>query len=267
MPRRWIPCARKRMVRKIIYLYHEYTHEHITHTGANKPKLLGIYFQRGLWILFIALIPITIVSLLSNQILIGLGQPKEVSTKAGVFVRLSILCLPSLFVYELIRKMMQAMNIMMPMLIVAAASNIFNIMLCYVLVSETSLGYQGAAVARIVSCVFMPICLLLWIKISGAFEKIWDGFDLKESLRGWKDWIEVGLGGALGMCLEWWAFEILAILSGLLPDPTTEIGSNAIMFNTTALTYMFYLGVAIASTVRVGNGLGSGDKRAVRILS
>ena len=66
------------------------------------------------------------------------------------------------------------------------------------------------------------------------------------------------------MCLEWWAFEILGLLAGLLPEATTEIGANAIMFNTTAVTYMFYLGVAIASTVRVGNGLGSGNQKAVR---
>lgn len=143
--------------------------------GAKKPKLLGIYFQRGLWILSIALIPITIISLLSGSILTMLGQDEEVSVKAGHFVTLSILCLPSLYVYELLRKMLQAMNIMMPMLFVAAASNIFNIGFCYYLVSETSLGYKGAAVARSVSCVFMPLCLLVYIKLSNAFETIWDG--------------------------------------------------------------------------------------------
>ena len=263
--------------------------------GAKKPKLLGIYFQRGLWILSIALIPITIISLLSGSILKMLGQNEEVSVKAGHFVTLSILCLPSLYVYELLRKMLQAMNIMMPMLFVAAASNIFNIGFCYYLVSETSLGYKGAAVARSVSCVFMPLCLLVYIKISNAFETIWDGtqrflaqlekfkrktltqqhtlnntqkhvlgWDFAESVKDWKNWIQIGMGGALSMCLEWWAFEILGLLAGLLPEATTEIGANAIMFNTTAVTYMFYLGVAIASTVRVGNGLGSGNQKAVR---
>ena len=64
------------------------------------------------------------------------------------------------------------------------------------------------------------------------------------------------------MCLEWWAFEILGLLAGLLPEATTEIGANAIMFNTTAVTYMFYLGVSIASTVRVGNGLGEGQSKS-----
>ena len=232
--------------------------------GAKKRKLLSIYFQRGLWILSIALIPITIVSVFSGSILIMLGQNEEVSKKAGHFVTLSILCLPSLYLYELLRKMLQAMNIMMPMLLVAAVSNIFNVALCYYLVSETSLGYIGAAVARSVSCVFMPLCLLVYIKLSNAFECIWDGWNLAESLKDWKSWIQIGMGGALSMCLEWWAFEILGLLAGLLPEATTEIGANAIMFNTTAVTYMFYLGVSIASTVRVGNGLGEGNQKAVR---
>ena len=232
--------------------------------GAKKPKLLSIYFQRGLWILSIALIPITIISVFSGSILTMLGQNEEVSKKAGHFVTLSILCLPSLYVYELLRKMLQAMNIMMPMLLVAAVSNIFNVALCYYLVSETSLGYIGAAVARSVSCVFMPLCLLVYIKLSNAFECIWDGWNLAESLKDWKSWIKIGMGGALSMCLEWWAFEILGLLAGLLPEATTEIGANAIMFNTTAVTYMFYLGVSIASTVRVGNGLGEGNQKAVR---
>ena len=130
--------------------------------GAKKPKLLSIYFQRGLWILSIALIPITIISVFSGSILTMLGQNEEVSKKAGHF-RHTLDFVPSFaLVYELLRKMLQAMNIMMPMLLVAAVSNIFNVALCYYLVSETSLGYIGAAVARSVSCVFMPLCLLVY---------------------------------------------------------------------------------------------------------
>ena len=67
--------------------------------------------------------------------------------------------------------------------------------------------------------------------------------------------------------LEWWAFEVLALLCGLLPSAIVDIGANAIIMNLSALIYMLYLGVSIAGNVRIGNALGAADPKRARVAA
>ena len=37
-----------------------------------------------------------------------------------------------------------------------------------------------------------------------------------ETLNGWMTFLKLGVPGTLMQCFEWWAFEVLAVLAGLL---------------------------------------------------
>lgn len=64
------------------------------------------------------------------------------------------------------------------------------------------------------------------------------------------------------ICLEWWAFEIGTVITGVLGR--TQLAVNSVLFNTLALVYMLGLGVGVAATVRVGNELGAGNPTAAK---
>jgi MATE family multidrug resistance protein len=53
----------------------------------------------------------------------------------------------------------------------------------------------------------------------------------------------------------------------LLPNAKVAIGANAILVNITATVYMFYLGIAVAGNIRVGNALGSNQPKRAQIAS
>lgn len=38
----------------------------------------------------------------------------------------------------------------------------------------------------------------------------------KETFKGWVKFLKLGVPGMFMQCFEWWAFEVLAILAGLL---------------------------------------------------
>jgi len=59
------------------------------------------------------------------------------------------------------------------------------------------------------------------------------------------------------MCTEFWAYEILGVMSGWLKNAETALGAHSIVFNVCSFTYMFYLGIADATSVRVGNFVGA----------
>ena len=112
------------------------------------------------------------------------------------------------------------------MMWIAVLSNLLIVGLTYYFLAYTDIGYNGAALARSIGNGSMPAMLFVYIKVTGAHEEVWSGF----SKKAWQDWgqfLKLGIPGMLALCLEWWAFEILAILCGLTKDPETAIGANA----------------------------------------
>ena len=69
----------------------------------------------------------------------------------------------------------------------------------------------------------------------------------------------------LMMCFEWWAFELIALLSGWLPNAVASIGANAVVGNISAVIYMIYLGLSVSGNVRIGNALGAGDASRAKV--
>ena len=70
--------------------------------------------------------------------------------------------------------------------------------------------------------------------------------------------------------LEWVAFEVIALLCGIIPDPEEAliaIGSNAIVLNVSTFIFMTYLGIGVAGNVRIGNALGAGDAHRAEVAT
>jgi len=66
------------------------------------------------------------------------------------------------------------------------------------------------------------------------------------------------------ICLEYWSFEGLVLLSGLLPNPQLETSTLSICLTTLALCYMIPFGIGAAVSTRVGNELGAGRPQAAK---
>ncbi|XP_015954194.1 protein DETOXIFICATION 51 [Arachis duranensis] len=61
----------------------------------------------------------------------------------------------------------------------------------------------------------------------------------------------------LSVCLEWWWYEIMIVLCGLLMDPTATVASMGVLIQTTSFIYVFPSSLGFAVSTRVGNELGA----------
>jgi len=61
---------------------------------------------------------------------------------------------------------------------------------------------------------------------------------------------------------EWWSFEIVALMAGVISD--VALAAQTVVLSTATLMFMITFGVAIATNVRVGNALGAGDVKAAK---
>jgi len=136
----------------------------------------------------------------------------------------------------------------------------------YYLVNYTSLGWLGAAVARTVGNMIMfPIVFVgMYFTDREFLSHVWAGFQVKEAItkQAISKFLNLGVPGMLQLVFEWGAFEIIALLCGILPnDEEAEIavGANAIVTQINSLLFMFYLGTSVSGNIRIGNALGAGD--------
>ncbi|KAL5070442.1 hypothetical protein RYX36_021329, partial [Vicia faba] len=72
------------------------------------------------------------------------------------------------------------------------------------------------------------------------------------------------------ICLEYWSFEMVVLLSGLLPNPQLETSVLSISLNTCWMVYMISVGLGGAISTRVSNELGCGNAQgavlALRVM-
>ena len=78
-------------------------------------------------------------------------------------------------------------------------------------------------------------------------------------------YLSIGLPSALMVCFEWWAFEILAILSGYIG--VEALACEVIIINIVSFVFMMPLGISFAASSLVGNYLGQGNPRQAKIFA
>uniref|UniRef100_A0A7N0TBD0 Multidrug and toxic compound extrusion protein n=1 Tax=Kalanchoe fedtschenkoi TaxID=63787 RepID=A0A7N0TBD0_KALFE len=232
--------------------------------GAKQYHLLGIQMQKAMLILTTVSVPLAFIWANTSTILTTLGQDPEISHEAGLYAQYMI---PSLFAYGLLQclvRFLQTQNIVFPMMISSGVTTLLHILLCWVLVFKSGLGSKGAALANSISYCINVILLALYVKLSSSCSKTWTGFSV-EALHNVYTFIRLAIPSALMVCLEMWSFEMMVLMSGLLPDPQLETSTLSISLNTAATVWMIPFGLSGAVSTRVSNELGAGRSHTARV--
>ncbi|KAG6616046.1 Multidrug and toxin extrusion protein 1 [Phytophthora cinnamomi] len=236
--------------------------------GAGKPKKLGIYLQSGLIVLGLAMIPVFFVNWYTESVLLMLGQPADVAMFAGRFSQILIPGIPAMYVYEMLKKVMQAQNVVLPMVYIAVISNLVNLGLGVFLTFYTPLGFDGAAIARLLSELVLPLCLVpYYVRNPHIPAEWWPGWQPKEAIDHLGKFLTLGLPGMVMMELEWISFEIMAAIVGWLPNSVVAISVHSVLVNVSTFAFNFFLGISVAANVLVGNYLGSNKPHHAKMAS
>ncbi|KAI3804822.1 hypothetical protein L1987_26657 [Smallanthus sonchifolius] len=224
--------------------------------GAKLYRMLGIYLQASCWISIFFSILISIIWFFTEPILILLHQDPEISKMAALYIKYLI---PGLFAFGIIHNLLrflQTQSIVYPLVWCSLVPFIVHIGFNYILVYRTPLGFIGSPLAVSVTFCISAVMLAGYVLLSQKFKKTWQGFS-KESF----DYVLVGLKLALPsaamICLEYWAFELLVLLAGILPNSEITTSLIAMCVNTEAVIYNFMYGLSAAASTRVSNELGA----------
>ncbi|KAL7087637.1 hypothetical protein ACP275_13G079700 [Erythranthe tilingii] len=212
--------------------------------GAKRYRLLGIYLQASCIITLIFAIAISVLWWYSDVILTLLHQDHEIAKSAGFYKHNLLLCHLS-------------------------CARTLHVGIAYALVHRTPLAYMGAPLAASISLWLSLFMLVLYVFKAKKIEKTWERFT-SESLSHVYSNLKLALpSAAMQFSMEYWAFEILVLLAGLMPNSEISTSLIALCVNTEAICYLVAYGLSAAASTRVSNELGAGNteraKRAVAV--
>ncbi|KAL8227609.1 hypothetical protein R6Q57_015193 [Mikania cordata] len=232
--------------------------------GAQQYKKFGTQIYTAIFSLLIVCIPLSVLWKYMENILVLMGQSPSISHEAGKFITWLI---PSLFAYATVQpfiRYFQMQSMLLAMLISSIVALCLHIPLCWFLVYKTEFKNIGAAIAIDITMWLNAIFLFLYMICSSSCEKTRAPISI-EVLHGIKQFFSYAIPSAVMVCLEWWSYEFLILLSGLLPNPELETSVLSVCLNTIATLYAIAYGFGAGISTRVSNELGAGNPQGARV--
>lgn len=195
--------------------------------GAGRREMLGVYLQRATVVLMLCSLPIVAVYALSRQLLVAIGEEKQVAEMASVFVYGLI---PQVFAYAVnfpMQKFLQAQSIVTPGAAMSAAALAVHVAASWVAVYWIGTGLLGAALVLSLSWWILVAAQFAYIVNSQRCKDTWTGFKW-EALSGLGEFVKLSMASAVMLCLETWYFQVLVLVAGLLDDPQLSLDALSV---------------------------------------
>ncbi|KAL9234640.1 hypothetical protein vseg_009490 [Gypsophila vaccaria] len=256
--------------------------------GSQNFDLLKLSLRRMIFILFISIIPISLLWINLGPIMVFLGQDLEVTTMASIYCFYSLPDLVTNSVLQPLRVYLRSQGVTKPQMWCTLIAVVFHMPLNYWVVMVLGFGVQGVAVCSVVTNLNMVLMMGGYVyfrenkRVISGNHMISNNNNndckVKVGLLRWVCWEMKGVDGVgpllrlavpscLGICLEWWWYEIVTVLSGYLEDPKVAVAATGIMIQTTSLMYTVPMALAGCVSTRVGNELGAGKPYKAKLAA
>jgi MATE family multidrug resistance protein len=125
--------------------------------------------------------------------------------------------------------------------------------MCWLLIWHFNLRETGAAIATNITYLLNMIVTDIICNCKASIKQTFAW----PSMRVFNDvgaYLRVGISGALMLCFEWWAFELLAIFSGLIS--VEALAAEVVVINLVTFIFMIPLGISYAASALTGYFIG-----------
>ncbi len=234
--------------------------------GAGDRRETGEVLRHGLALSIITGLAMLALVLVAGTQLHRLGQPPEVAGSARNFLLLCGASLLPMFMVMSLRQFSESLNHPWPPMVIMSGSVLLNVVLNWIFIyghlGSPALGLDGAGLATLLSRLAALAALFLYVLRARRFsDALPAGWLRRLRLARLRSLLKIGLPAAAQLLLEVGAFTMAAIMMGWLG--TVPLAAHQIALTCCSTSFMFPLGIAMATTIRIGQALGRQD--AVRI--
>lgn len=231
--------------------------------GAGRLRDAGIALQRACVAAVLLAVPLLAAFWIAGPMLAWMGQPPEIVPTASAFVRAQSWSILPFLLYFAFRNHLQGRGIVRPALVIALAANGVNAAADWVCVygglGIPPLGAAGLGHATSASRTFLALGMA-WVVFTQKDRAALGLLPSREALdlRAIGRFFAIGVPVGLQLGFEVWVFIGATLIAGRLGPAAA--GGHQIALNLASLAFMVPLGIAIATSVRVGQAVGRGDE-------
>jgi len=235
--------------------------------GAGRRREIGALWRQAVWLALAMGLLLAGLVWSSPPLLDWLGIAPEVRPQAGAFLRAVAFGAPALALYFCFRYLSEGIAWTPPTLVAGVLGLLALVPLGYGLMFGAGpvpeLGAAGLGYAT---------AIVLWGQAAGFLVYLWRSprfadLDLFAAFE-WPRWrpirdlLALGLPMGVSVFMEGSLFVATALLIGRLG--AMDVAAHQIALNVASLCFMLPLGIAMATTVRVGHAAGAADPAGVR---
>jgi MATE family multidrug resistance protein len=232
--------------------------------GAGDERDCRRSLVNGVW-LSLAISPIvSAVLLLLIPVVKAAGVNPEVFRQFDPFLKALLWGIPPLLVSNALRRYLQSLNIVAPMLAGMIVSNVLNLAGNWVLMfghwGAPAMGLTGSAWSTNISrFVLAAICgaAVLWHEARTG--RLLMHVSWLPDLKRLERLIRLGVPAGLQILFEGSVFGLVTVWAARLDE--ASLAAHSIGVQVISTTFMIPLGISSAAAVRVGHALGRGDAR------
>ena len=235
--------------------------------GAGRRDEIGPLFRQALWLgLGLGVLMFTFLSLIPYA-LAPFGIAADIIPGARAFLHGIRWGVPALTFWFCMRYLSEGMHWTLPTMLLGFGGLLLLAPLGYVFtfgafgVPEMGAGGLGLASAIMMWAQAIAFAVYLWNAKRFAHLKLFAQFDPPQ-VKPIGDLLRTGLPIGIAVLMEGGLFIATALLIARLG--AVPAAAHQIAINVSALCFMIPMGVAEATTVRVGHALGLGDPHAIR---
>ncbi|KAG2312391.1 hypothetical protein Bca52824_023948 [Brassica carinata] len=238
--------------------------------GAKRYNLVVATIRRGIVLLLFTSLPVSLLWINIDKVLKTLKQEEEFVSEAHTFLLYSVPDLIAQSFLHPLRVYLRTQSKTLSLSICTAVASVLHLPITFFLVSYLGLGIKGIALSGVLSNFNLAAFLFIYINF---FEEKLSNDDKEgevskesheDSVREWKKLLGLAIPSCVSVCLEWWCYEIMIVLCGLLVNPEATIASMGILIQITSLVYIFPNSLSFGVSTRVGNELGSNQPQRAR---
>ncbi|GJN34411.1 hypothetical protein PR202_gb23067 [Eleusine coracana subsp. coracana] len=234
--------------------------------GAGRTDLLRAALRRTVAVLAAASLPVALLWVAMHRVLVSTGQDPEIAGAAYEYI---LCCLPDLAVQCLlhpIRIYLRAQSVTLPLTYGAAAALLLHVPINFLLVTCLGLGVRGVALGGVWTNLNFLLFLLAYVYFTDDDDEEEDSTKTKE-VEEWWPLVRLCVHSCMSVCLEWWWYEIMVLLCGVLVDPKAAVAAMGVLIQTTSLIYIFPHSLGCAVSTRVGHELGAARPERARLVA
>jgi MATE family multidrug resistance protein len=230
--------------------------------GAGRADAVGAVFRQALWLAAALGVVLFMFVRYSEPLVRVAGVSEDIVPQAMAFLRGIAWGAPALALFFACKNMSEGLSRARPTLYFAALGVVVLLPVAWVLMyggfGIPSLGAYGAGLAHALAIWVQALAFLVYVARRTHYRHahLFARFDWPDMARI-GELLRIGVPMGTALFMEGSLFVASALVIGSLGQ--VPAAAHAIAINVASLAFMVPLGIAMATTVRVGNAVGMGD--------